>query len=254
MSEQAQPTSVHGDFEIRTCLSEAWASTWAGFPGWLLVLAVGGFCMMLAAITIIGLFLVVPVLAWGSVLYFLNLHDRRESLGDLFAGFSRYGEALVAMLVTVLGVAAVSLVGQAVSMVGELTDSTPLVLVGALVNLGWALFIVPRFYFAYFYVVDRGESPVEAITGAWERTAAVKWKVAGLTALSALATVVIALPAALVLFVGITATGGSSGSVPVLAGGALFALLLTVPIVFFYLVWVSAYRQMEGPSPVSGPA
>lgn len=238
----ADRPSGTGSFEIGTCVSEAWATTWANFPLWAWGLLLSFVCIGLATLTVIGFFLAVPVLGWGAVLFFLNLHDRRASIGDLFSGFSRYAEALVGMLVAGLLLMLVSFLGQAVSFVGQLSDSAALLGIGALVNLLWAFLVMPRLYFSYLYIVDQGMSPVEAVQASWERTSPVKWRVALLVLVSGLVASAVAIPAILVLAFGL-ADPGPAGVVVI---ALLFTLLLMVPIVLLYLMWISAYRQMEG--------
>ena len=87
-----------GDFDIGQCLSEGWAKTWSNFPLWLVFGLAFVVLFAVAAMTVVGIFLVVPVLTWGGTLFVLHMYDGGAEFGDLFAGFSRYGTALVGML------------------------------------------------------------------------------------------------------------------------------------------------------------
>jgi hypothetical protein len=216
--ERAENVGGRGDFEIRTCLNDAWANTWANFPLWLLVGLVGLAASLLAVLSVIGVLLVLPVLAWGATYFALRMHDRRAEFGDLFAGFSRYGEALVGMVVLFVLLFLVSLIGNSVQILGAVSGSSGLENAGVLVSWVFALFVTSRLTFAYFLVVE-GVYPVEAVSRSWSLTQVSRWKVAGLVLLS----IVIELAGLLALVVGL---------IPALA--------------IVYLMWVSAYRQTVG--------
>lgn len=207
-----------GDFDIATCLSDAWANTWANFPLWLLVGLVGVAAALLSVLTAIGIVLALPVLAWGATYFALRMHDGRAEFGDLFAGFSRYGEALVGMLVLFVLLFLVGMVGNSVQIVGVIADSQGLQELGELVGTVFALLVTSRLSFAYFMVVE-GSGPTEALSRSWAVTRAVKWKVIGLVMLS----IVLEIAGLLALVVG---------------------LIPAMTIV--YLMWTSAYRQMVG--------
>jgi hypothetical protein len=209
-----------GDFDIGRCLSDAWANTWANFPLWLGVGLVGALAMILAVVTGIGILLLVPVIAWGATYFGLRMHDGRAEFGDLFAGFSRYGTALVGMLGCIVLVTLIGIVGQSVQLAGQFTGDDTLMAVGVVINLAFSILVTPRLTFAYFFVVE-GEAPVEAITRSWNVTGPAKWKL-----------VVLVILGPLIIFAG------------------LLALVVGVfpAIAVVYLMWVSAYRQTVGTS------
>ena len=72
---------------------------------------------------------------------------------------------------------------------------------------------------SYLYAVDQELPPLEALSTAWSRTSPVMWKVGGLALLS--------FPIA---FLGVLALGIGIVPASVING----------------LLWISAYRQMEG--------
>jgi hypothetical protein len=218
-SEPAATVGGRGDFSIGQCLSEGWTNTWANFPLWLGALLVWTLSSMLAAATILGLFLVVPVLMWGLTLFALRMHDGGASFGDLFAGFSRYGRALGSMIACFTGLLLVGLAGQSIQIAGTVAGSDALTAAGMLVNVLVAILITPRLNLAYLYVVDQDEAGFDSLRRAWDETARPKWKVVGLALLSG----VVVLAGALVLLVGALPAS-------VMAG----------------LMWVSAYRQIAG--------
>ncbi len=211
-----------GDFDIGRCLSEAWATTWANFPLWLVGGILLGVSILLATLTVIGFFLVVPVLAWGGIRFFLAMHDREAQLSDVFSGFSRYGEALGSMLIVTLVILVVSFLGQSVSMMGSALDSGFLIGIGYLVNFAVGVGITSRIQFAAFLVVDRRMPAGEALRKAWDMTQPLVWKIVGLALLSYA-----------VIFAGVIAF-----LVGVIPASVVSSLML-----------VSAYRQMVG-----GPA
>lgn len=137
-----------GDFEIGQCISDAWAHTWSDFGLWLGVGVVWTLAAVVSAMTGIGLLLAVPVLFWGIVYFFLRMHDGTAAFGDAFAEFSRYGRALGTMLALFLLLFLISLVGQSVQITGDVTGTTWLTLVGALVNLAFAFRVTARLNFS----------------------------------------------------------------------------------------------------------
>jgi len=212
-------TGGRGDFEIGECLSDAWSNTWANFPLWLGVGVVFTLASLLSMATVIGLVLLLPVLCWGATRFVLAMHDGDAEFGDVFAGFSQYGTALVGFLVVGLVTFLISLLGQSVEIAGGATGSAGVSLIGLLINLAVAIVIVPRLYFAYFYVVDRGMAPMESIRRSWDVTGPIKWKIVGLLLLSVV-----------VVLVGLIA----------LVVGVIPASVIT------YLMWASAFRQLAG--------
>lgn len=208
-----------GDFSIGTCLSDAWAACWRNFPLWLGVGIVGSVLMALGFVTLIGIFLAVPVLGWGFALFALHMHDGRARFGDLFDGFRRYGETLGPMLVLGVLTTLIGMLGQSVQFLGTVTEEPLVAGVGGLVNVAWAILVTPRVNLAFLYAVDRRLPALEALSTAWERTSPVKWKIGGLMLLS----------------------------FPIAFLGFLALLVGIIPaMVINGLLWVSAYRQMEG--------
>src|SRR5688500_9952519 len=86
-----------GAIDLGRCMQEAWHDTWANFPLWLWVGIVWLLATIAGVASIIGILLVVPVLYWGGYAFFLKMHDGGARMGDLFSGFSRYGQALIGM-------------------------------------------------------------------------------------------------------------------------------------------------------------
>lgn len=224
------------DFDVALCLSDAWANTWSNFPLWLAVGAVGVLAGVLAAASVVGIVFVLPVLGWGATLFALRMHDGGASLGDLFAGFSRYGEALGRMLLCLVVLMLVGIAAQSVQLAGDYAEILALSVLGAFINLAVSIFVTPRLTFAYYYIVDQGLPAMEALQRAWQVTAPVKWKVAALVLIGGLIGIAVAVP----------------GIAAILAGNAPAALglLALIPaVVMITLMWVSAYRQLEEAEP-----
>ena len=230
-----------GTFMIGQCLSDAWATTWASFPLWLGVGIVGSIVFVLSGLTIIGIFLVWPVLSYGGVVLFLRIHDGNAELGNLWAGFDNYGSNLASGLGLWILMSIVSYVGQIPLFIATLTDSLVWMAVGQVVNLVWA-FVLVRFYFAFFLWVEEGAGPVDALGRSWTLTGPVKWKLIGL--LFVLMAIVM-VPLALLLVVLIPAAASQSAAI--LSVGILAFTVLMIPATMIgYMMYVSAYRQVVG--------
>ncbi len=206
-----------GEFDIGECLSDAWSLTWASFPTWLAIGFVGSLLVLASALLVVPLLFVVPVLVWGTTLFYLNVVDGQERFGDLFRGFSTFGSALLSMVGWYAATALIGFIGQSVQITGSLIGSLELVGLGVIVNLLWTVAVVSRLYFGPFFIVDQGMGPVEALEASWEATKRQKLRTAGLFVVSSLV--------------------GMLG---------LFALLVGVVVSMnmFFLMWASGYRQM----------
>jgi len=212
-----------GDFDFGICLAEAWSKTWSNFLLWLGVSFVWLLALGVATFTVVGIFLVVPVLFWGMFRFYLAMYDGDATFGDVFSGFSRYGNALWNMLVFFVVTVVVGIPGQIIAGVGQNADSLALQLIGILVNLGVTLLVSLRLWFAPMLIVDRDMNAVDALRYSWDVTDRVKWKLIGIFILSIL--------------------------LPVL--GVLALLVGVIPAtVMAYLLIVSAYRQVVG-GPIS---
>jgi uncharacterized membrane protein len=224
----APPTAALGDparergtgrIDLGEAFREAWATLWANFGlmlgTWLLLLAVS----LLSVVTVVGVLLVLPVLAWGMIRFVLNVTDGSGEVGDLFSGFSDYGRVLGTMLVFVILMALLYLVGQALSIVGRATGSGFIGLVGSAASLAWSLGVLARLVFAGFYVVDQGVAPVDALRTSWEATSEQKLNCLLLAILSFVIPVV----------------------------GFLCLVVGVIPATMLvYLLQASAYRQLAG--------
>ena len=218
---------LDGTFDVSRCIEDGWHLTWASFPTWLGVGCVMGLLSGLSALLfLLPALLVVPPLAWGMTFFYLNVVDRRESFGDLFAGFSFYGTALIAMLGWYVCTFLISFIGSTVDMLGSAVGSGLLIALGSLFSLAWALFVTARLYFAPFFIVDHGMGPVAALRASWEITSEQRLRTAGLTLLTA----AIMLAGVIALLIGL---------IPALNISAL--------------MWASAYRQMV-PDPTASSA
>lgn len=208
-----------GDFEIGLCLSQAWATTWANFPLWLGVMLVAGVSMLAATLTIVGAFVLVPVLGWGLTRYFVAMHDRRATFGDLWSGFSRYGTALGAFLVLVLVNTVAGMPTGLLTGVSRNTGSTALHYSALALHYTVCLVLAVRISFAPLLIVDRGLGGFAAVAESWRVTGTRQGKLIALNLL---------------------------GVVVCLAGLLALGIGVVPAVVIAYLMTVSAYRQMLG--------
>jgi len=163
-----------GTFDLGVAFSEAWAATWANF--WLLlgVGIVGLLLMVASAVTVVGFFLLVPVLAWGGIRFMLNVLDGTAQFSDLFSGFKDYGRVLLSMLILYVLSFLISMLGQSFSLIGGASDMPVLQWLGTPVSLAWSLLVMSRLNLAWFYAVDQGLGPVESLQAAWDATVELK--------------------------------------------------------------------------------
>jgi hypothetical protein len=211
-----------GDFSIERALNEGWEATKRYFPLWLGVGIVGAVVAGVAAVTIIGYFLVLPVLAYGGIKFLLNMLDGKAEFNDLFSGFSNYGTVLGRMLLTVLIMVAITLACESIFLWGTATQSASLTLVGGLIYLAATVLVIVPLSFSYFFVVDQDMSAVEALGASWRIS---RGKLGKLIALAFLA--------ALISMLGLLA----------LVVGVLFTITVS------YAMFASAYRQLAGRVP-----
>ncbi len=208
-----------GSFDLGLAFNEAWSATWANFGLLLLVSVVATLLMVASAVTIVGIFLLVPVLAWGLIRYMLHTIAGRPEFSDLFSGFQDYGRTLLAMLILFTLSSLISGLGQLLSLIGTAAGVAWLEAVGTVVNLAWAFLVMARLNFAWFYAVDQGLGPVEALQASWDATAELKGNCAALIVMS----LVVILIGVLCLIIGVIPAS-----------------------MIAYLMPASAYRQMAG--------
>jgi hypothetical protein len=220
-SEQILSTPT-GDFDIGRAIREGFDDTKRHAGVAIAAMLVGGLCTLLSAVTVIGYFVVVPVLGWGMIRFLLNLHDGTARVSDIFSGFSRYGAVLGRFLLIGLVLMVAGLMSESVVFVGQYLKSGPLQLLGWLIYLVAFVLVLSRLYFALFFAVDKDMAALEALSASWEATRGKGLKVAAL------------------LFV--SGVFGMLGALALCIG-----LLFTLPM--SYAMFVSAYRQMVGEAP-----
>lgn len=236
------PVEGSGSFLVGQCFSDAWAATWANLPLWLGVAVVASLLMGASAITVIGGFVVAPLLAYGGVRFMLNVHDGCAAFADLWSGFREQPVSIVLRGLALMFLTLVVLyVGQIPLLIGTFTESMTLMGVGQIINIVWA-FVVVRFYMAFFLWVEMGLGPIEALGRSWTMTAPVKWKMMGLAIVASLLVIV---PVGLAM--AMMVPGIASESPLWIMVGAIAMFVLMVPAMMVSsLLYVSAYRQMAG--------
>lgn len=218
------PSEEQGDFTIQQALSDGWGATVSNFPLWLGVGIVAVLIGGASAITVIGYFLVLPVLSYGSIKFLLNMLDNKAEFNDLFAGFSNYGATLGRMLLLTVILILLGLVSESLIFVGSWLQSSLVSLIGSLVYLASLVFVILPTSFAFFFAVDRDLPAMEALNASWRITRGKLLKLVGL-----------ALLAGLIGVSGILALGV----------GVIFTFTMS------YAMFASAYRQMAGRAPAA---
>ena len=120
-----------------------------------------------AILTLVGIILVVPVLTWGVYRFVLNTIDGDPQFNDLFAGFSDYGLNLGRMLALMIIYGALAQIPQLFT--PAVNDTAGTVLIGLALNL-IAFLVSMRLVFAFFFVVDWREGPIQALKSSWAAT------------------------------------------------------------------------------------
>ena len=179
-----------GSFDLGLAFNEAWAATWANFWLMLGVGVVGLVLVLVSTVTVVGAFLLVPVFAWGGIRFMLNIVDGSAEFADLWSGFQDYGRSLLSMLLLFVLSSLISALGQALSLIGTAASMPALEAIGTVVNLLWTFLVMARLNFAWFYAVDQGLGPVEALQASWDATSELKGNCAALIVMS-LAVIVI---------------------------------------------------------------
>jgi hypothetical protein len=217
--QYARVEAASGRIDIGAALSDAWQACWANFPLWLGVGIVGTIINWIAGITIIGYFIVTPVLMYGWTKFLLNMLERdRAEFNDLFAGFSNFGAALVPMLATFM----LMVVPVIPMMVGAVAESEVLIGLGGVIMAAFYLVVIPRIGFAFFFIVERGMGAGEAVRASWEATKGQWLTVFGLCLLAGVVTM----------------------------AGYIALIIGVIPATqIAYLMFASAYRQLSGPAP-----
>lgn len=221
-AREVPATYTPGTVDIGVALSEAWAATWRNIWPWVGVLFLGGLVMVASMFTVIGIFLVWPVLFWGYILFNLKALDGQAEVGDLFAGFSRFGAVIWPMLGLGFLLFLAALPGQAVSNGAPfLVKRSPGLVTGfgTAFSLAWNSFVTVRLYLAPYLVVEQKKGALEALQASWTITSEQKLNMALLGFISFL----------------------------IVIAGALALLVGVIPATFLsYVTFASAYRQLTG--------
>ncbi len=175
---EAQSITGNGQLDLGTALSDSWNAMMRNIGPWLAVSFVGGFVFFLGYISILGIFLLLPILVWGFVFFTLKTLDGEATLSDYFSGFSRYGQCLGSMLGFMFMSGLIAFIGAApmyagifigvVSGSGE--PNFALLGIGYLFLFVWTGLVVVRFYFAPFFIVEQGLGAVEGMKASWNIT------------------------------------------------------------------------------------
>lgn len=178
----APPSGTVGDFDVARALSVGWQAAMRNGLPWFGVMVLSIMSIVLAVLfCVLPVFVVAPLIAWGSTRFTLDAIDGDADLGTLFAGFSRTGELLFPMLGFGLAYLVLSLPGTlagAVFQYGPMllgSDVDPMVsllgnLAGNLLSVGWSVVVMSRFVPALYLVVDQNRGVLEALSESWSLT------------------------------------------------------------------------------------
>jgi uncharacterized membrane protein len=159
-----------GQIDLGAAFREAWAALWPNL-GLLIGAGIVGALVSIAAVcTIVGIFLVLPVLAWGWWRLQLNVLDGTGEVKDQFAGFGSYGANLSGMMGLGSLMLMIGLAGQSLQYLGQLLGSLPLMMVGVAASFAWSVIVLPRLAFVWYFLVDQGLTPSEAVRACWDAT------------------------------------------------------------------------------------
>jgi len=220
-TNQAPAQATTGQFDIGQAISDGWAAMTANAGVAIGGTVVVGLLSVLAAITIIGYFVLLPVLAYGMLRLLLNITDGEGDINDIFSGFQNYGSVLgsmlMFMLIMIVVMIGVSLPGMVLAGVGGALELPALAVLGQMINLVITYAITPRLYFGPFFIADQGVGGLDALKMSWKATREQK-----------LMSFILLLVTGIIGFAGVIACGV----------GLLFSLPLS------YIIWTAAYRQM----------
>lgn len=207
-------------FDLRRAIGTGWTVTLAS--AWPAMFVTGLFLLgaFLTLLSVVGIFMVGPILAWGYTAFLLASHEGRGRVVDAFSGFSIFREAWPPFALFLL---LIFLLGLPANIVQQLASSfeSPLIrYLGHVMQVALTFFVTVRLYFAPFFIVDQSLNFRDAVVASWHATGRQR----GQTALLALVTGIIALTG----FMGVG-----------------IGLLFTMPL--GYAVWTAAYREMYPP-------
>lgn len=171
-ANEAPAQATTGQFDIGQAISEGWTAMMVNAGVALGGMVIVGLLGVLAAVTIIGYVVVLPVLAYGMLRLLLNITGGEGEINDIFSGFQNYGSVLGSMLMFILTMfvvmIGVSLPGMVLAGVGGALEMPALAILGQLINLVITYAITPRLYFGPFFIADQRVGGLDALKMSWE--------------------------------------------------------------------------------------
>lgn len=254
-----------GDLDIGRAVADALAAVFRNLLPLLGAILIGGLAYLLSICTCVGWIVGLPLMMWGLYRFLLGIVDGRGEVSAMWSGFDRFGPAFVRMWgitlfyvlvgspligVTIL----VSLAGGAGAQFGfDPGFATLGPIAGAIVSIVASTlygFLLVRFVFAPYLVVDRDMDVLDAIRTTWQATSPLWGKLVALQLL----LVLLNLPAQ-ALGVGIQILSRESQNDPAAAidGLAMMSalgmglyVLLAIAGVIGMAIMSTAYRQVFG--------
>jgi hypothetical protein len=256
------PVATPGTFDPGRAITEGFRAIASNLPQTLAVAFIAVVAYYLSFCTCVGWVVVLPLLTHGAYKFMLEAIDGQARVATLWSGAADFGGVFVRMwgimlLLTVIFVPVIAVVAAIV--VVPLVQGHPLdpVLQYVAISVPSSLYglIIVRVTLAPFAVVERGLSPVDAVSYAWEVTAG-NW---GKLMLLQLAIIVISAPAGALSVLVQTYAGGLgqdptdplaalSGSMGLLGLNLIIMLLSMITGLFSFAMYGSAWRQLAGTS------
>lgn len=185
-----------GSFQIGVALTRAWDALQANPLPLLVAPVIVGVSIVISLCTVIGVFIVAPLMTWGMLRMQLDaLRGEEVRLDTLIAPFNRIGELLLPMLGVSLFVALAAAPPSLLDVMRTLLiEDEMLLAISAFVSLGfsllWAALISVRLGFASYFVVDKGMGAIDALTASWVVSSSEKLRLVGTLATVYLITIV----------------------------------------------------------------
>ncbi|MEM7676842.1 MAG: hypothetical protein AAF449_12635, partial [Myxococcota bacterium] len=139
---------------IGEALSESWNAMTENWGVAIVAYVLFSILITLSIVTVLGAFLLAPILFAGYHFLLLRIVDDEAELGDMFEGFSRYGDLLGPVLVYALVCFIAQLPSSGLSVVSYILDEPSLNTLGSVVGLMVYVFATARLTFAHLLVDD----------------------------------------------------------------------------------------------------
>jgi hypothetical protein len=159
-----------GELDGQLAIKEGWNACWSHFGPWLGVGIVGSLVGGISVVTVVGIFLVLPLLLYGGIKFSLNTIDGYAEFSDLFSGFKDYSHNLGQMLVGFLLAIAIFMPASLVQNIFVAISPIGGMFFGLIVNVLFSYFVTVRLFCWFFYMVDQDMNAMDALKASWAAT------------------------------------------------------------------------------------